>query len=292
MVSASRYFLDFIESSWCFTKHSSGHAILISLTGHPGLTLNIPPVVAIEYGESYRVCFEYSGSPLPEIYLHKIVSGDIVLRVSNSCLEVHSADYGATSAYILEAHNCFGSATKSFRIKVMGKSEILWYSFEYQFRLVPEKPKIAIHFDNATGNLSEESSLSIKVNGNLTLPYTVRGDPHPSVEWFHNNSMLDDSKYNASHLTLHDVKPSDAGTYVVVARSVYGQTNRSFWLSVRGKDSIHSLDATSSDTSVTPSQSSTSATPILFTTDATQKPATPQPLNCDEENPDDSCDGK
>ena len=202
--------------------------------------------MAIEYGESYRVCFEYSGSPLPEINLHnKTVSGGIVLRVSNSCLEVHSADYGATSAYILEAFNCFGSANKSFRLKVTGKFCGNFVQFEYQFSLVPERPKLAIQFRSATGDLStvsEGSSLSIKVNGNLALPYTVGGDPHPSVEWFHNDSMLDDSKYNASHLTLHDVKSSDAGTYVVVAHSVYGRTNRSFWLSVRGKDSMYSLN--------------------------------------------------
>jgi hypothetical protein len=71
------------------------------------------------------------------------------------------------------------------------------------------------------------------VDGDLTIPYTISGDPKPSVRWLHNNSVLENVKYNGSHLTLHNVKPSDKGLYVVAVHNIHGKSNKSFWLSVR-----------------------------------------------------------
>ena len=112
----------------------------------------------------------------------------------------------------------------------------------YIVYLATEKPSVAIDFQRVTGHLgnvtvSKESVVGVEVpvNGHLTLPYKVDGFPWPTVEWSHDNSTLDDSKYNVSHLTLDSVELSDAGVYDVVVKSPIGRAQASFYLSVRGK---------------------------------------------------------
>jgi hypothetical protein len=223
----------------------------------PVLTDNIPNVVTIQYGDSYRFCFQYSGIPEPVLVPYKLDSGPMALRISNSCLEIQFAVHSDAGYYILEAKNCFGSKLVDFRIKVL------------------EKPSFLFH--NATGDLlaypvPERSSYSIKMNGNLVLSYSVGGSPKPQVEWFHNDSVLDGSKYNESHLMLHDVKPSDAGTYMVVAHSAYGRINETFWFFVGA---------------VTTPSSEPPPTKALVETNSPKTSVTANPVSCDKGN---SCD--
>ena len=99
-----------------------------------------------------------------------------------------------------------------------------------------EKPSVAIDFQRATGYVRIPTTpivgVEVAVNGHLTLPYEVGGFPWPTVEWSHDNSTLDDSKYNASHFTLHNVELSDGGVYDVVAQSHLGRAQASFLLKV------------------------------------------------------------
>ena len=101
-----------------------------------------------------------------------------------------------------------------------------------------EKPSVAIDFQRATGYVrilkTPIVGVEVAVNGHLTLPYRVAGSPWPTViEWSHDNSTLDDSKYNVSHLTLHNVELSDKGVYDLLAQSHLGRAQASFLLIVK-----------------------------------------------------------
>jgi hypothetical protein len=92
-----------------------------SFTGRPNLTLEIPHVVTLGYGDGYHVRFKYSGSPQPKMYIHKLVAARFALHVSNSCLKIHSVKHEDAGCYILEALNCFGTILKRFDVRVVGK---------------------------------------------------------------------------------------------------------------------------------------------------------------------------
>jgi hypothetical protein len=231
------------------------------------------------------------------MYIHKLVAARFALHVSNSCLKIHSVKHEDAGCYILEALNCFGTILKRFDVRVV------------------DKAKVDILFNNATGNLSgisleSRTRITVMVDGDLTIPYTISGDPKPSVRWLHNNSVLENVKYNGSHLTLHNVKPSDKGLYVVAVHNIHGKSNKSFWLSVREPQPTEEptnptvTGTTSFNILSKPSQSHTNillatiypssrvthiATPLTIESDSTSKS-----LNCNGKilKHNDSCDGK
>jgi hypothetical protein len=263
--------------------------VFFHLGSHPVLTLEIPPseingyregtpILRAGYQDNYRVCFRYSGIPLPKIYLHKLTGTPFSMRVSESCWEIYSADYEDSGYYVLEAYNCFNSSFLHFRVEVVGK------------------PRVTMLFHNATGVLSiirpKVSSLSMMVNGSLILRYTVGGNPKPSFEWFHNGSLISISNYNESTLTLRNMKPSDTGMYVLVAHNIHGQENQSFWLSVRdlelpGPGDEQASFAVSRVPFPVSSTKSSYATIVFANTTQTFKI-----LNCSERSSDDTCRDK
>ena len=80
---------------------------------------------------------------------------------------------------------------------------------------------------------NKEPWINVNVDGDLFVLYKVSGWPEPSVEWFHQNSPIQPSQFNKTHLTLRNVSQSDLGTYKVVVRNRLGKTEASFSLSLQ-----------------------------------------------------------
>lgn len=89
--------------------------------------------------------------------------------------------------------------------------------------------------------LEEEQEISkvAKEGDNLTLSFTVKGNPKPDVVWYKHDTMLNDttrrdsrSRDDLRSLHFYGLTPEDSGTYVCEAKNRLGKSFRSVTLNV------------------------------------------------------------
>ena len=201
--------------------------------GAPDLHLNTSHY-KVHSGHRLKICYTATGSPSPVISLHKKGSTNVVntnprYHIKESCLTINAVHIDDRGMYVLKANNCVSSVDTEFRLKVVGKSNTAVTQRYMQNILnimcvVVEKPRVTI--------LANASHIHVPVNSPLTLPYNFSGRPQASLQWFHNSSNIDHSKYTESNLHLNKVSFKDAGTYKVVVTNSVGKAQASIRLSV------------------------------------------------------------
>ncbi|XP_062499761.1 uncharacterized protein LOC134177075 [Corticium candelabrum] len=192
--------------------HSSAKA-RIEVGRAPDLHLNTSHY-KVHSGHRLKICYTATGSPSPVISLHKKGSTNVVntnprYHIKESCLTINAVHIDDRGMYVLKANNCVSSVDTEFRLKVV------------------EKPRVTI--------LANASHIHVPVNSPLTLPYNFSGRPQASLQWFHNSSNIDHSKYTESNLHLNKVSFKDAGTYKVVVTNSVGKAQASIRLSVHSQ---------------------------------------------------------